>query len=132
MSLMSSLKSSRALSVPSPQFHWIHFKMETWSMRKCETWPFFAYGEITMSGTRWPRPWESICGGGTWSHHPPLSSHVMTMAVSAQELEFCTRRMNPSSQFAAVVMEPEPGCMLCPGVGWMYDTDGSDPPSSAL
>src|ERR1041384_2955075 len=112
MSPMSGLRSSRAFRVPSPQFHWIHFRMETWSIWTCETWPILEYGEMTMSGTRCPSPCESNCCGGTWSYQPPLSSQTTTTAVSDQELEACTFLMKPSSQLAAFVIEPEPGCML--------------------
>src|SRR3954451_1545694 len=90
---------------------------ETWSICTCEMYPRFAYGDITSMGTRAPSPCVSTCGGETWSHHPPLSSQRITIAVELHCGEFWIRVSNPSSQLAAVVMDPDPGCMLWPGFG---------------
>src|SRR5438445_13365503 len=80
----------RAFKLARPQFHWINLKMETWSIWTCEMKPRLAKGEITIMGTRTPRPWLSSAGGATWSYQPPPSSQMTMMAEFGQAAEFCT------------------------------------------
>src|SRR5579864_6586344 len=127
MSRISTDWSLREFRLGRPQFHWINFRMETWSICTCEMYAFLANGEITIMGTRTPRPWLSTVGGGTWSYQPPPSSQITTMALSAQAEEFCTELMKFASQLAAMGAGPEPGCMSCAGAGCTKLTEGRFP-----
>src|ERR1051326_2591699 len=75
-------------------------------------------------GTRGPSPWASTWGGGTWSHQPPLESHITTIAALFQMVDVWICRINVSSQVIPLATGPLPGCMLWPGPGWINATVG--------
>src|ERR1041385_2264522 len=87
ISLMSFPNWFLELSGVNPKVLWMNFRIETSSICVCEIKPFFANGEITSMGTRAPSPWASTCGGGTWSHQPPLESQMTTMAACCQMVD---------------------------------------------
>src|SRR5215471_535129 len=79
-------------------------------------------------GTRAPYPWPSVCGGGTWSHHPPLESQITMIAALAQIEDACTCRIRPLSQLVPKETDiPAAGCISRPGPGCSRTKDGSCP-----
>src|SRR5438270_2266605 len=88
---------------------------------------FFANGEITSIGTLGPKPWASICGGGTWSHQPPLESQITMITEFDQTGLACICLMKPSSHVMPLATGPLPGCILCAGAGCTYETAGRFP-----
>src|ERR1043166_7038981 len=105
--------------------------METKSICCDDTYPIFANGEITITGTRAPSPSVPLNGGGgTWSCQPPLSSHKTMMALLPHKFEFLTACTKLSSHSIPLAILPCPGCMLCPGDGCTHITAGTDPTES--
>src|SRR5215475_6177180 len=84
-------------------------------------------------GTRAPYPWASTCGGGTWSHHPPLESQITMMAALPQIEDACTSRIRLFSQLVpAETGTPLAGCISRPGPGCSRTNDGSVPEATSF
>src|SRR6516162_3923031 len=76
--------ASVELSEPRPNVSSTNFRTLPNVYSVCATLCGFAYGDITIIGTRKPSRVYQTCGGGTLSYQPPQSSQRTIMAVSFQ------------------------------------------------